>query len=275
MKSEGIKNGIIDSALELPPGCWHGIERLAGAFGIHFRRRQATHLPMNAHFATTRWSLVRSAASGAEQRSEALSELYTLYWKPICDYIRRIGVHETEVEDVAQDFFIGFFEGQTLHRADREVGKFRAYLAGALWHYVQKVWRKAGRQKRGGGKELVPLQNVEQSAAQEEDPARLFDLEWAQTVVAHSMRRLEKENLAQGLDAATTDILIQGNAGVSQKETAAQMGISVTALKTRVFRTRRRFRVILREEVGRTVSSESDLEDELAYLLQILGGPAA
>lgn len=230
---------------------------------------------MNAHFATTRWSLVRSASSSPEPRREALSELYTLYWRPICDYLRRMGISESEVEDVAQDFFIGFFESQSLDRADSAHGRFRAYLVGALHHHVQKLRRKASAQKRGGGKVALPLDALDQAAPHEADHARLFDLEWAQTMMAHSMARLERETSEQGMDATQTSALIHGDGAMPQREMAARLGISVTAMKTRVFRLRRRFREILREEVGRTVANAVELEGEMAYLSEILGGPAA
>ncbi|TLD71589.1 sigma-70 family RNA polymerase sigma factor [Phragmitibacter flavus] len=231
---------------------------------------------MNAHFATTRWSLVRSASAAPEPRREALSELYQLYWRPICDYLRRMGISETEAEDVAQDFFLNFFESRSLDRADEGQGRFRAYLLGALRHHVQKVHRKASAKKRGGGKIALSLEAVDQeNATPDADHARLFDLEWAQTVVSHSMTRLEKETQQQGIDADLTTALVNGDATVPQREIAAQLGITVTALKTRVFRMRRRFRELLREEVQRTVANDVELEAELVYISEILGGPSA
>lgn len=186
-----------------------------------------------------------------------------------------MGIAEAEVEDVAQDFFIGFFESQSLDRADSEHGRFRAYLVGALRHHVQKQWRKASAQKRGGGKVALPLDELDQEASHEADHARLFDLEWAQTMMAHSMARLGREMSEQGMDATQTSALIHGDAALPQREIAARLGISVTAMKTRVFRLRRRFREILREEVSRTVANAAELEGEMAYLSEILGGPVA
>jgi len=231
---------------------------------------------MNPSFATTRWSLVRDASSTAQQRKQALSELYTLYWRPICDYLRRMGITQTEVEDLAQDFFLQFFDSGALDRANEGYGRFRAYLLGALRHHVQKLRRKAGTQKRGGGLVAVSLDIAErENPSIEADYARLFDLEWAQTVVAHSMTRLEQEIRTQTMDRTLAKALIEGNAEGSQQEIAQQLGISVTALKTRIFRLRRRFREILREEVARTVSDESELDGELTYLTQLVGGPTA
>lgn len=226
---------------------------------------------MNPNFATTRWSLVQSAATEADLRRQALAELYQLYWHPICNYLKRMDVAEADVEDLAQEFFLDFFKSPTMHRANPKVGRFRTYLLGALHHHVLKFRRKASAQKRGGGRTPISLEVVAlQSATPDPDLARDFDREWAQTMVSHSMTRLEREALEQGLEPELTNRLVHGDSNLTQQQIASHLGITVVALKTRVFRLRRRFREILREEVSRTVIDESETDNELAYLSQIL-----
>lgn len=226
---------------------------------------------MNPNFATTRWSLVQSAAAEADLRRKALTELYQLYWHPICNYLKRMQVAENDVEDFAQEFFLDFFKSPTMDRANPEVGRFRTYLLGALYHHVLKKQRKARAQKRGGGRTTLSLDMVDFQLS-EPDPlhVRDFDREWAQTMVDHSMARLEQEAREQGLEPSMTHTLVLGDSDLTQQQLAEQLGITVVALRTRVFRLRRRFREILREEVARTVCDESETDHELAYLSQIL-----
>ena len=73
------------------------------------------------------------------------------------------------------------------------------------------------------------------------------------------------------MDSKQLQAWIFGEDQPLQRETALKLKITVTALKARIFRMRRRFREILKDEVGRTVSNEADVADELAYISQILG----
>ncbi|MBL9130459.1 MAG: sigma-70 family RNA polymerase sigma factor, partial [Verrucomicrobiaceae bacterium] len=86
-----------------------------------------------AHFDTTRWSLV--AAAGSEQSQvadEALNELCRAYWRPIYADIRRRGHGPVDAQDLAQEFFLRLLRRDAFGRADREKGRFRSFLLGAL-----------------------------------------------------------------------------------------------------------------------------------------------
>lgn len=120
---------------------------------------------------------------------------------------------------------------------------------------------------------MVSMETLEeelQSTFQDDD-TRFFDREWAQTVVGHAWVRFEGEKDAGDMDSKQLQAWLFGEDQPLQRETAQKLGITVTALKARIFRMRRRFREILKDEVSRTVSSEADVADELAYISQILG----
>ena len=62
------------------------------------------------------------------------------------------------------------------------------------------------------------------------------------------------------------------NATVVEYDRAAEaLGITPAAAKQAAYRMRRRYRHLFREEVGRTVADEADVDNEIGRLLQTLG----
>jgi RNA polymerase sigma-70 factor (ECF subfamily) len=222
-------------------------------------------------FGTTHWSVI-AAASGPDRR-RALERLYKAYWTPLCGYARRHAVPEDEVEDVVQEFVIGLFESDALRRADPQLGRFRSYLLGALRNFLLRRVTRQMTQKRGGGRDALPLDHADEIAEPLPEVEKLFDQEWAEALFSLGLSRLSEETYRQ--EFATIDRqweqLIFGFNETPYPELAAQWGISVSGLKTRVFRLRRRFREILREEVSRTVSDDLEVDDEMRYLCAVLG----
>lgn len=55
-------------------------------------------------------------------------------------------------------------------------------------------------------------------------------------------------------------------------ETARMLGTSEGAIKVTVHRLRRRLRDLLRAEIGATVSDDSQIDEEIQYLIAVLTG---
>jgi RNA polymerase sigma-70 factor (ECF subfamily) len=55
------------------------------------------------------------------------------------------------------------------------------------------------------------------------------------------------------------------------EKVAAQMGISVGALRTAVYRIRRKYRRLLREEIAQTVSAPEEVDEEIRFLMSAVG----
>ena len=229
---------------------------------------------MQGSFATTHWSVILGAADEKSRRS-ALELLYKTYWEPVCVYLRRRGLEENEIEDVAQDFFLHFFD-RALHRADASRGRFRSFLLGALDRHFLQQRRHDRAQKRGGQCVHVPL-----NAAIEEieggqtlpDLTPEFDAAWAKALFAQSLQRFDTEGraLCGNLSPAEVRAVVFNSGPDLPRALIEQCGTTPTAAKSRIFRLRRRFREILREEVARTVVDEADVDSELAHLCKVLG----
>jgi RNA polymerase sigma-70 factor (ECF subfamily) len=109
-------------------------------------------------FATTQWSVVLAAGDPTHPRfRDALSELCSLYWGPVRAYIRRRVGDEALADDLTQGVFTALLERDALAAADRDRGRFRAFLLTATKFHLSDRWDHERAQKRGGGQVLVSI----------------------------------------------------------------------------------------------------------------------
>lgn len=238
------------------------------------------------HFATTRWSLVLSwAHSGkdGEKAEAALTQLCRLYWRPIFAYFCRSGRSTSDAQDLTQDFFVHVLKGDLFGRADRERGKLRALLYRALKNFAIDDHARNNSKKRGGGAALVSWEEwmteapsqlcVPASALEGWSPDKVFDYRWAATVAEQALRRLGEECEARGrrrVFEAVSGCLMADRADVCYASLAGRLGTSADKVKRLLRRMRERFRVLLREEVGRTMADPGGVDEELRYLCAAL-----
>jgi Sigma-70 region 2 len=104
-----------------------------------------------ANFATTQWGVVNTASSEdpVEARA-ALEALYRTYCYPIYAFIRRRGYDRQDAQDLTQDFFVHLLQKDALSRAERQRGRFRSFLLGALDNFLAHAAERASARKRGG-----------------------------------------------------------------------------------------------------------------------------
>jgi RNA polymerase sigma-70 factor (ECF subfamily) len=62
-----------------------------------------------------------------------------------------------------------------------------------------------------------------------------------------------------------------GQETASRAEIAQKQGLSANAVDVAIHRLRHRFGALLRQRVGETVSSESEVDEEIRHLMSILG----
>jgi RNA polymerase sigma-70 factor (ECF subfamily) len=239
----------------------------------------------SGRFRTTCWTQVLSARGDSSESREALSELCEHYYEPVLAYLRRAGENrEGEARDLAHDFFADLLQGHRLDRLEREKGRFRSYLLGALKHFLSHHRSRQRAQKRGGdagpsfslnetGVELREGQALEDMKAM--PPDTWFDRQWAVTLLDRALALVESECEAEG-NATEFQHLSPWLTGEAehgdQSALADRIGISPNTLKSTIHRLRRRFRHAVKAEIARTLSDSSDVETEMAALFAALGG---
>jgi len=231
-------------------------------------------------FSTTRWSLVLAAGDARNPLSrEALASLCKIYWPPVYAYVRRRGHDPESARDLTQGFFTNFLESGSFGRADPARGRFRSYLLGAVNHYLANEWDRTRSLKRGGGEVAISL-DLESAEARRLEPAhdltpeKIFERRWALALLEHVLARLWQEKEASRNPERferLMPLLTGGGADASYRQLAADLGMTEAAVKVAVHRLRRRYGELLREEVAQTVRDPSEVDEELRYLLSVLG----
>lgn len=232
-------------------------------------------------FETTHWSVVLAAGQDADQAraDAALETLCRIYWFPLFAYVRRRGYQTADAQDLVQGFFARILERKDLHAVRRERGRFRSYMLAALKNFMASEWRRAGAEKRGGGRVPIPLDELlnarpdVQIPVDEHSPDRVFDQQWAFALVdrVHARLREEyREGNREKLFEHLQGFLADSHLEESQAKIAADLDMTEGAVKQAVFRLRRRHQELLRTEVAQTVDTLGDVEGELRHLIGAL-----
>jgi len=235
------------------------------------------------HFATTQWSVVLAAGNvGRHEARIALAQLCETYWYPLYAYVRRRVGNVHEAQDLTQAFFSHLLEKQAIARADRDRGRFRAFLVAAFKNFLANEWGKARAEKRGGGKAPLSIDvdsgesRYQIEPSHELTPETLYERRWVLTLLDRVLDGLRIE-LAEAGKAEHFEQLkgaLTGQPTAADYDRAAKaLKISPAAAKQAAYRMRKRYRQLFREEVARTVADEDEVDDEIGRLLATLGGP--
>jgi DNA-directed RNA polymerase specialized sigma24 family protein len=233
-------------------------------------------------FPNTSWGLVL-AARGDEGGREAFSTLSRRYWMPIYAALRRQGYALADAEDLTQGFFLHLVERGTVARADRARGRFRSFLLGSLRRFLSDEREREHARKRGGHFVAIDIAEVESTLQGDSESAATlelqFDRQWARALVRNALGALHAEYIKNGqaqVYAILQPCLDPGVETPSYAALAARLDRNEGAVKVAVHRLRGRFREVLRNEVGCTVATAQEVEDELAYLRDVLAaGPSS
>jgi DNA-directed RNA polymerase specialized sigma24 family protein len=233
-------------------------------------------------FVTTDWSAVLTAADAASPRAcAALGALYRAYHYPLYVYVRRRGYGPHDAQDLLHDFFAILIEKNYLKSVVRERGRFRAFLLGALKHFLANDWHRANREKRGGAFTFVSLEELmgdaecrfQVAATESVAPESQFDREWARTLLSRVLSELRREAELSGRGAQFEVLKVFLSAPGSAEaygKAAIELGSTARAMKVAVHRLRQRFQEALRREIGHTVGPVGEIEEELRHLAMVL-----
>ena len=231
-------------------------------------------------FPSTHWSRVLAAGNpDAPEAFEALANLCQSYWYPIYAYVRRKGHPPEQAQDLTQDFFAYVLERDLLAKADPERGRFRGFLRIVCARHLSGERERASARKRGGGKTAwsIDVSDAEgrysREPSHELTPERIFDRTWALTLLSRVFEQLRSEYDAAGR-AAIFDELRLVLTGASQPDSyatiALRLGTSEGAVRVAVHRLRRRYGILLRQEIAATVDDPNQIDDEIRSLFTAL-----
>jgi RNA polymerase sigma-70 factor (ECF subfamily) len=235
-----------------------------------------------AAFNTTHWSVVLAANhSDSTQARAALAKLCQIYWYPLYAYVRRRGYSAPDAQDLTQAFFARLLEHRSFASANPELGKFRSYILTAMKYFLASEWKQGMAQKRGGGSGLLSLdwalaeERFDLEPATHASPDKLFEKQWALTVLQDVLNRLECEYQKDGqteLFSALKQTLLGSREAQPYADLALKLERSEGSVKVSVHRLRKRYRDLIHEEIANTLDDPKDVEAEMQYLFQVLRG---
>jgi RNA polymerase sigma-70 factor (ECF subfamily) len=230
-------------------------------------------------FTITHWSVVAQAAGDSQQARAALETLCGKYWYPIYAFIRRRGSSHHQAEDLTQDFFAHLLGKELIGKADRNKGKFRTFLLATLNNFLTNDRDKQAALKRGGGCQIVSLDETQADGRYREEPSadltpeKVFERHWALSLLAQALARLKQEHLNAGKAGlfAKLEPWLTGAPGAEWfRPCAKELTMSENALRVALHRMRRRFGQLVREEIAHTAANEADANDEMRHLFAAL-----
>ncbi len=208
-----------------------------------------------------------------------MAELCRLYWYPLYIFARRRGHSPEDAQDLTQGFFLHLLERRALTGVDRLKGKFRSFLLASFQNHLSDVGDRARRYKRGGDKEFVRLDAEGAEERYRREPVefltaeKIFDARWAMTVLGEALKRLRQEYATAGKTSTFEALRVfldpnSSTAPPSYDEVANRLELSTGGVKTLIHRLRKRYTALLKEEVGRTVSDPSEIDEEIHALCE-------
>ena len=232
-------------------------------------------------FPTTHWSRVFAAGDpDAPAARESLAALCQAYWFPLYAYIRRKGHAPEQAQDLTQGFFAYVLEQDVIARADPDRGRFRAFLRAVCGHYLNDERSRQLAQKRGGGRPVFSIDVREAEGRYAREPAhaltaeRIFDRTWALTLLDRVFDQLRREYEDAGRETtfeALSAVLTRGPETIRYVTIAARLGSSEAAVRVAVHRLRRRYGLLLRNQIAATVHDPVEIDDEIRALFAVLG----
>jgi RNA polymerase sigma factor (sigma-70 family) len=224
--------------------------------------------------------VVAAGQRGSPQSGKALAELCQDYWYPLYSFVRHQGYAAHDAQDLTQGFFARLLEKNFLDDVHRERGRFRSFLLVALKHFISNERDRQRAKKRGGGHSPVQWDSHDAESRFHSEPAteltaeRIFDRQWAHSVLDRSLGRLERDYHRAGkreLFEQLRPTLGGESTGDSYAQLAERLQMSEGAVKVAVHRLRRKYRELLRAEIAQTVADPDEIEEELRDLLAALG----
>jgi hypothetical protein len=213
------------------------------------------------HFPATEWTRILDTTA----RKAVLDELCTKYWKPLYSYLRCRGYANEQAKDLVQGFFTEkVIDQELIHSADRHRGKFRNFLLVALRNHTVNV------QRRNQDVSAVTLDNAGIDPQSDLDSEREFNRAWAKTQLERVLEDLKQECVRKDR-TVHWDLfhawliepgLEQDRAGMA--DLSAKCGLTNTTQAYKIiFRTKERFRSLLRERLRHLVDRDEDVDEEI------------
>src|SRR5439155_27372335 len=196
-------------------------------------------------------------------------------------FLSKHGHGPADAQNLDKGFVANVITNGTYAGDEREKGQFRSFLLGALKHFIADVRDRGQALKRGGGMILVQLDDNAIAEAEAQiaratnwQADSVYDREWAASLLRRALDRLAQECALAGkgelFSYLKPYLAVTEESVIPYEEMALRSHRRVATLRSDVARLRKRYRLILREEVRGTVMEAAEVDDELRHLCRTL-----
>jgi RNA polymerase sigma factor (sigma-70 family) len=234
-----------------------------------------------SQFPLTRASVLeRIRSDDGPTRERAYDTLVESYWKPVYKYLRlrwRFGAEDAE--DATQSFLAAAFEKQFFDRFDPQKARFRTFLRVCLDRFVQNQLKAAGRQKRGEGRQPLPLDfETAEGEIGRHEPAveggfdQFFRDEVTRAIFARAVDEVRAEcaGAGRGVQFALFERYdLGGDDDLTYGRLAEEFGLPVTQVTNHLAAVRRRFRTAVLAALRDLAASDAEYREEAKEILGI------
>jgi DNA-directed RNA polymerase specialized sigma24 family protein len=234
-------------------------------------------------FLTTHWSLIEDVKKQPDQDRALIGLLLERYWKPVYCYLRRKGYDNEQAKDLTQGFFHEIVLNLNLFgRADQSKGRFRSFLLYALNQYLMNEKRRETAQKNIPKHKIVSLDAIEPPALPqtiiESNPEDSYHYAWVSAMLDQVLSDVKHACCEQGMEThwsifseRVVQPMLSSAAPPSLKDICDKYGIeSEKKASNMIVTVKRRFQSALKQYIRSTVTSESQMADELKEILKFL-----
>ncbi|MBL8752116.1 MAG: sigma-70 family RNA polymerase sigma factor [Planctomycetes bacterium] len=215
----------------------------------------------------TCWSLVGRAANGDADARSRFSHAYLPLVRSFLATRWRCTPLAAEVDDAVQDVFVECFRpAGPLGRADRAAGDFRGFLFGVVRNVALRV--EGRRQTRAASADSALFEDLADPA---EGVSRVFDREWARTLMREAGERMQRRATDDAARLRVELLRLRFGGDLPIRDIAARWQMDPDSVHRAYARAREEFRLCLREVVAfHLVRSEAELDDECRRLFAML-----
>ena len=218
------------------------------------------------------------AKADSEDGRRALADLCDAYYEPVVAYLRSVFRDADAAREMSHAFFAEMLGGGAINTADRERGRFRSYLLGAVKHFVSRQREMQLSLKRGAGLQAISLDEEDVVEVRDSgiiSPDAAFDRQWALTALERSLEALRAECLSGGKERLfdhSRSFLTGDSAYGDQGAAAAACGMSIEAFRVALHRMKKQLRQCMKAEITGTLEDAASVTDEMQILFEALGG---
>jgi len=235
----------------------------------------------DGQFPETRWSAVQASVDADEgRRRDGFARIAGSYWRTVYVYLR---LHHRRNAEDASDLTQGFFEhwwtSMLAARFDPKLARFRTFVRSCLDHYVANIARAASTQKRGGRDQHVPIDTADlerdvqlADPSVSADPERLFEAEWARTLLEQSLEALREvyraSNRIADVEMFERYALPEGDRP-TYEALARDYNLPVTTVTNRLAGARRELKSLILTRLREITMTEDEYRSEADRLLGV------